>query len=214
MLSRLIAVALFSTALSYGSGITLLSQGDSGYASYQQNNQNPCVMGDNPCGPNEPIPYTSLSGGGNTNSYDAVSPDYTVGQLKTVVGSAYFMLGLDLNNNSNPQGLQLVAMDIDTGSGFQEAQSWIGDILVSASNNGSGHSDLLFKFFDISGYGSNTGVRFRLKMDPVNPGAESLFLIATNGDGVVINVNDIPEPSTAMLLGGALLSLGLYRRRK
>ena len=209
---RSIAVFLLAAVSSFGSGITLITPSDPGYAIYQQTNQNPCVIGDNPCGPNEPIPYLTISGAGNINSYDVTSPEYTVAQLQGVLNSSYFTLGLDLNNNNNAQGVQLVAMEVKIGGVFVETQAWSDNVLLSAANNGSGFSDVLFSYYSLAGLSSTDLVRFHLKMDPVNPGAESLFLIATNSDGV-ITTNAVPEPSTAVLLSGALLGLGLWRRR-
>jgi hypothetical protein len=189
--------------------ISYLLPGDPGYQIFNQTAQNPCVIGDNPCG-GGPIPFTAI---GNDSSYDVYSPIYTASQITNIVGGSTFILGLDLNNNANPQTITAVEMLISGTSvnniltNPTDLYQWAGSISLKAAANGSGHSDMLFQTFDLTGFAANTQVQFHLVMPTATPGAESLFLI-NNGDLVA------PEPSTFGLAGASFVALAAIRRRR
>jgi len=198
---RLSTTALFGLLCASFSQAAIITLVNPSNPIFQQNSQNPCVIGDNPCGPDNPIPYTSLPNG-NPDSYDLNSPTYTVQTILNIVNGPVFSLALDLNNTSAPQTVDLVEMYLNNVL----LDSWTGPLSLVAANNGSGFSDILFTGFDLTGKQTTDSVYFRLKMSVVNDGPEALFLISNNSPAV-------PEPSTALLLGGALTGLAIWRRR-
>ena len=61
---------------------------------------------------------------------------------------------------------------------------------------------------------TNTYIRFYLEMSRENAGAETLFLLGRDGNIITTNGELVPEPSTGLLLSGALLGLGAWARRR
>jgi len=92
----------------------------------QQNDQGPCVIGDQSCGSNDTIdpqgftllPVTM----GQTGDYlDIFSPLYTVGQIRGVAGDM-FSIGIDINaangRNIGPHSLLAFVAEIDGVQAF------------------------------------------------------------------------------------------------
>lgn len=200
---RLVLVLGASGLSALASSITLINPSN---PSVQQSGQSPCVIGNNPCGSGGTsgtpfnLAYTLVTNG---SSYDLFSPTYTVANITAITGSSTFSLGLDLNDNNNPQTIEKVALFVNSA----EYQSWVGPLDVKSTNNGTGASDVTFSGFDLSSFGSNATVQFELKMSNLNAGGENLFLIGSSP-------TTIPEPSSSLLIGTGLVALGTFARRR
>ena len=63
--------------------------------SIQQTENRPCVIGDPSCHNPDFLPYTLIAP--QNEGGTLTSPEYTVGQIRNVVGGDEFVIGLDLN---------------------------------------------------------------------------------------------------------------------
>ncbi len=183
-------------------------ENDAGFVAYKQTTQSPCVIGDPSCKAPVGFNYTVLPVNPVNDVYDVFSPDYTVGQINTLLSSLTFALGLDLNDTKNAQTLFEVAMYV----GNIKEQSWssANGFAYKSTNNGTGQSDVNFLGFDLNGFQSTDSVKFYLKMEGVNDGRENLFLVNT----AIPPQEQVPEPATYALIGGSILALQILRKRK
>jgi hypothetical protein len=176
---------------------------------YQQTTNNPCVIGDSSCQNPATFPnYTLLP---IASSYDALSPLYTVADIRGIVGNSILM-GFDINQTSVVQTLSLFTMLIngsvvDTYTG---APTLVPP--TSGGGNGNGYADYTFTgFTDLTPYKTTDTVQFHLVMPLVNDGREELFLISGNGGG---GGQAVPEPVSFLLAGSGLIGIYFVRRRQ
>jgi hypothetical protein len=199
------------------------------YHTYQQTTNNPCVIGNPSC--NEPAGFTYYQdsgpvGGGGT--YNLYSPVYYVGSSGSVESGniipSSFIVGVD-DNYAAGQGFEsLVAFNVYTSSsaspfpgtggtsppasGFalDSGNSWLGSFLINV-DNGNGYADAILSGFSIP---VGTYVYFQAIVDNDTDGFEQFFVVPAGTPPT-----EIPEPSTVVLLGAGLITLGgLARRRK
>jgi hypothetical protein len=209
---RKLFFANFVVALGIASANTLSLDPVLIFHQYQQTTNSPCVIGDSSCQIGELPDKTVLPP--NDNSYDALSPLYTVADIRLAVGDDFFV-GFDINQTSVVQTLSLMAILIN-GS---VVDSYTANPATSVppttgGGNGNGYADYLFtNVTSLAGLSDTATVQFHLVMPLVNDGREQLFLISEGGGGGGGAV--VPEPSTLITaaLGGFALLVG-YRRRR
>jgi hypothetical protein len=147
------------------------------------------------------LAYTTLDAG-SVNSYTNISsPNYTVGQLRAIVGN-FFDVGVDVNQTSVTQTLSLFQLfNVTAGSIIDQFSS--AGTPIPALSNGNGFADYSLGTFTFGGLADNTIVKFVMSMPIANDGAEQFFLLS-----------GIPLPAAAWLLLVGLGSLVVARRRK
>jgi hypothetical protein len=173
---------------------------------FQQTAASPCVIGGNNC-LNGSFPQELAGSGGGGSTFDVTNSFfYTTGQISTVVGGNAFTMGIDYNQSSVAQTLNLFEAlyytDDDDGA-FLSSQ--VFDIVTNlpVNHNGVGFSDFLLSGFVLPA--TATHVKFRANWFN-NDGPDRYFLIGA--DAVVI-----PEPSTWLLTATGLAGLLYWRRR-
>jgi hypothetical protein len=176
---------------------------------YQQTTNNPCVIGDSSC--NNPATFPNYTLLPIASSYDALSPLYTVADIRGVVGNTIVM-GFDINDTSVTQTLSLFTMLIngsvvDTYTG---APTLVPP--TTGGGNGNGYADYTFTgFTDLTSYNTTDTVQFHAVMPLVNDGREEFFLISSGGGG---GGQAVPEPVSFLLAGSGLIGIYFLRRRQ
>lgn len=204
--SRLPAAAAFFAALAMpalAAPISLTLQ-NPGSISYQQTQNNPCVVGDPSC--NNPAGFGETVIPANTANYDLSSPTYTVGQITGIVGPT-FSVGIDVNTTTSPLATeQLVFFKAFVGGtlAFQYAPSTPTTLFTVA--NGNGRSDELITGFDLSPYTAGTLVSFEVSLQNATDGREEFFLVSSTVP--------TPEPASIALLGAGLCAVTFLRKKK
>jgi hypothetical protein len=175
---------------------------------YQQTVQSPCIFSNPSCpnpGPQSSFPATALPTGGNVTGYDAFSPVYTGSQLLAILAGGSLLLGVDINQASGQPNQTLtsfqmlkngVVVDTFTGS--------TGN--VPATNNGNGFADYVLGNF--SSFLATDTIQFHFVFSDANDGTENVFIIQGGTPP-----QNVPEPSTVLLLGAGLLFIGTFGRK-
>ena len=172
----------------------------------QQVTNTPCVIGDPSCH-NANLAEGILPAG--ASSYDFLSPLYSVGDIRAAIGNT-FSIGVDVNQNNDPQTLSLFSMSINGVLIDSYSPSSPTPIPpTTGGGNGNGYADyILGNFSSLASFAPTDTVQFHLIMPAANAGREQFFLLA---DPVAV-----PEPIAMSLVGAGLIGFGLVacRRRK
>jgi hypothetical protein len=177
---------------------------------FQQTNNNPCVIGDPSCNEPSGMTYTSHTGPGD---YTLTSPVYTAtSPFITFDGNLIptsFKLGIDSNIATGAGQQTLIFFETyscDSGGlncVLDANNSYETDTLLPNNNNGNGYSDAT-----LSGFTLTNGVKYQFKAGVTNAsdGMEEFFIIQNGSPSV-------PEPVTSALVGTGLIALFFVRRR-
>lgn len=219
-----LAVAAFSAA----PALALNLEGPDLDFFYQQTTASPCVIGGSNCQNPGTFAFNNAGTGGAGSIFDEMSPIYEVAAINSIVPDLTdITIGVDFNEQgSKPQDLYffkvfvcagvacnpttlLTEFNPDTGAPGNEDNEFM---TVAVANNGVGWSDYLLTGLDLTG---QTRVKFQAKWFN-NDGADRFFLVGCleDDESCGSDIPPVPEPSTMLLMGGSLLGLAYWRRRK
>jgi hypothetical protein len=216
------AFALAFSAVSAASAAMVLDDNPSFF--YQQTAASPCVIGGNNC-LNGTFPQTVAETGGAGKTSEYYSPIYDINAIISLVPDIESVtIGIDYNQNVDPQILYNFTVfacagpaddsadSLCSGSSILDAFVDVTGRVLQVANNGVGFSDFLFTDLDLS---SADYVQFYAKWFN-NDGADRYFIVGCEeGDeNCGSDVPPVPEPSSMLLMGGGLLGLAWWRKRK
>ncbi|HSP69483.1 MAG TPA: PEP-CTERM sorting domain-containing protein [Bryobacteraceae bacterium] len=209
--NTVLATVIGAVAMAIPASATITFDGSSSISNtFQQTQNNPCVIGDPSC--NEPagMTYTSNTGPGD---YDLTSPMYTAtSPFTTFFGNLIpttFRIGID-SNIATGAGLQVLDFfrTYDCGTtgsscSIDSANSFETNTNLPNNNNGNGYSDAT-----LNGFVLTAGHKYQFRAAVINAtdGMEEFFLIP-------LTSSPIPEPVTSALVGLGLVSLFFLKRR-
>jgi hypothetical protein len=174
----------------------------------QQSANRPCIIGDPSCHNPDSFPFTLIAP--QTVAGTLVSPTYTVGDFRNVLGSDSFFVGVDLNQARGQDGgaytLQSFSLAVD---GVTRYATTASTTLVPI-NFGNGFSDASIAVFDLSGLGDAQKLVFSAAFTGGTAGREQFFLSPSSGGPGA----PIPEPGTMLLFGSGLAAVLAERRRR
>jgi hypothetical protein len=206
-LSLLITAAVMSLCAATAQAAPLTLDMD-GTPAYQQTHSSPCVYDNASC--NNPsgfsatlLPVMSPPPGTYTN---VLSPMYTVGQIRGVVGNT-FNMGIDVNTTTSPKATEILdSLELMINGVTQFIFNT--STQLNNNNNGNGWSDAVLSGFDITAFLDSATAQFRLSYHGATDGREQFFLAGAGGS------QPVPEPLSALILGIGLVGLAVARRRK
>lgn len=211
--TTLLAAMMGAVGLVIPATATPITFNGSGAASntFQQTQNNPCVIGDPSC--NEPagMTYTVHTGPGD---YDLTSPLYTAtSPFSTFSGNLIpttFRIGIDSNIATGAGAQVLTFFDtFDCGTTgttcvLDSANSTTSSNTLPNNNNGNGFSDATLNGFSLT---AGHQYKFEAAVSNATDGMEEFFLIPSTS-------SPVPEPISSGLVGTGLISLLFLHRRR
>lgn len=170
---------------------------------FQQTQNIPCVIGNPSCSNPAGFGFTLLSVN-PTSPQVAVSPTYTVDQIRTLLGGNAFFIGVDISQAQGQAAYTLNSFTVNIG-GIDEFQFTGPEDFTSSGN---GFSDFVLKTVDLTPFGGSANAIFTANFSNDNGAREQFFLVASDTPPA-----PVPEPATLVLLGSTLAGLGFARRR-
>jgi len=189
-----------------------------------QSTSNPCIIAGTMCQQPATMGFNNFVNNGMTSAFNAFSttptavlPDntpgnpYTVSQLVGALGSTAFNVAIDVNTSGAAgETLQLFQVILNPGA-TQPSGTVIFDFVGPApignvANNGNGFADFTLNTVNLAGLPGTSTILFHAVWNGASDGAESFFLVPTTAA--------VPEPATLLLLGGGLVGLTAFARRK
>ena len=172
----------------------------------QQIQNRPCVIGDPSC--HNPTDFQMTLIPPNDSDDTLSSPNYTVQQLRSMVGDS-FWIGVDINqapgHNDGVYDLVRFTMSVD---GTVQA-STASPTLITPINPGNGYSDAHIIGFNLAGLPGTALIGFTTTFTEGAAGREQYFLHAASTTG-----SESPEPASILLLGSGLALAFRYSRRQ
>jgi hypothetical protein len=132
-----------------------------------------------------------------------------VAAISALLNSNSFFVGMDLNNTSTPQTLQVFEVIINGVVVYSLPSAFT----AVAPFNGNGFADFLLAgpnglAFSMAGLNATDTIQFHVVMNPANDGGEQFFLIAGDTN------TEVPEPASLFLMGTGLLGFGSAVRKR
>jgi PEP-CTERM motif len=174
----------------------------------KQSENRPCIIGDPSCHNPESLPFTLIAP--QLAAGALVSPTYTVGQIRNIVGGDTFSVGVDLNqargHNGGAYTLQSFKLAVDGITRYSTS----APVTLIPVHFGNGFSDASVVMFDLSGLSDMQQVVFTASFSGGTAGREQFFLSPREIEPGA----PVPEPTTMLLFGSGLAAIIAERRRR
>ena len=218
------AIAAAAAVMTSGANaLVILTLNNTGTPSYQQTQNNPCVIGNPSCNNPAGFGFNDINGDDNDTTVDfsESTQSYTVAQVVAALGgNTSFTLGVD-TNQANQTGINLQTFDILINGTVQFQYNVAAPGTLINLINGNGYSDAVLGTINLASFLLTDTISFRTLYNNATDGAESFFLIRAESPPCIPSSTNFcgpppqetPEPATLFLLGLAILGMAVARER-